>query len=381
MKVLVVYHAAAMQNPRAIFKVLGETDGLSLTVVAPQKLAVERVYNQDGWLELSKPEESNGYQLVPVPLRDPRDSWRGFDPDGLKRVISATKPNIIHVLDEPVSGYLFQVAWLRLTASPRSRVLFYGFENRPIHLGRRGRLKWHPTWRQMAGGVAANTETLENVKRAGFPPQRPLERIFWGISTDVFRPLESAGLKARLQLSGDQIVGYVGRLVPEKGLHVLLAAMKRLPSRVECVIIGDGPMRAELELWSSLPELRGRIHMIDPVSPEDLVNYLNCMDALALPSLTAAHWKEQYGRIIAEAMSCGVPVVGSDSGAIPEVIGSAGIVVPEGDAAALSEKLAVLLASREQRRQLGELGRERAEQQLSTRAMSASLKRFYDRII
>jgi len=233
----------------------------------------------------------------------------------------------------------------------------------------------------MAGGVAANTETLENVKRAGFPPQRPLERIFWGISTDTLHPLESAGLKARLELRGDQIVGYVGRLVPEKGLHVLLAAMKRLPSRVECVIIGDGPMRAELELWSSLPELSGRIHMIDPVSPEDLVNYLNCMDALALPSLTAAHWKEQYGRIIAEAMSCGVPVVGSDSGAIPEVIGSAGIVVPEGDVAALSDALAVLLDSREQRRQLGALGRERAEQQLSTRAMSASLKRFYDRII
>src|SRR5262249_36913870 len=150
--------------------------------------------------------------------------------------------------------------------------------------------------------------------------QRPLERIFWGISTDTFRPLEAASLKEQLKLRGDRIVGFVGRLVPEKGLHVLLAAMKRLPSHVECLIIGDGPMRAELELWSSLPELSGRIHLIDPINPHELVNYLNCMDVLALPSLTAPHWKEQYGRIIAEAMACGVPVVGSDSGAIPEVI-------------------------------------------------------------
>src|SRR5260221_14335510 len=66
------------------------------------------------------------------------------------------------------------------------------------------------------------------------------------------------------------------------------------------------------------------------------------IDALVLRSLTTPVWKEQFGRVLTEAMACGVPVVGSSSGAIPEVIGEAGLIFPEGDAAALAGCLAKL---------------------------------------
>jgi glycosyltransferase involved in cell wall biosynthesis len=68
----------------------------------------------------------------------------------------------------------------------------------------------------MAGGAAANSEALENLKRAGFPKNRPVERIFWGITTDMFKPMDGPDLKKEPGLDCEHIVGFVGRHVPEK---------------------------------------------------------------------------------------------------------------------------------------------------------------------
>lgn len=381
MKVLIVYHAGAMENPRHIYRALAQASDVELTVIVPKRFKVERVYEPSGWLCVEHEENRAGYQLIPVPLRNPYNYWQGFESEPLRRLIKEVRPDIIHVLDEPTSGCLFQVVWQRLAVPPRSKVLFYGFENLPIRLGRRSRLKWKFTWAQIAGGAAANSEALENLKRAGFPRNRLLKRIFWGISTDVFRPLNKLTLKNDLNLDCEHIVGFVGRLVPEKGLRVLLAAMRRLPTTVHCLIIGTGPMRAELELWSGLPDLKGRIHLFDVMPPERLVEYINCMDVLAIPSLTVSHWKEQYGRVTGEAMACGVPVVGSDSGAIPEVIDSAGLIVSEGDVSALAKALHTAIFDRGVREHLKQQGLQRVEQELSVKAMVQRLMDLYRRVL
>ena len=86
---------------------------------------------------------------------------------------------------------------------------------------------------------------------------------------------------------------------------------------------------------------------------------LQGLDAVVLPSLTTPRWKEQFGRILIEAMACGVPVVGSDSGEIPEVIGDAGLIVPEGNASVLARALQCLYDDRELREDLSRRGRRR----------------------
>ena len=378
MRILIIYHAEA----RRIYQALAESHKVELTVGLPEKVSVDRVYDPSGWLCAKREEYGDGYRLIPLPLKNPLNYWQGFQIAQLWRLIKQTRPDIIHVLSEPASPYLFQVVWLRLTACPRSKVLFYGWENLPIHfLGPLSRLKWKLTWAQIAGGVAANSETLKNVRHAGFPPDRPLQRIFWGIPTEIFKPMNRLALKEELRLDCEYVVGYVGRLVPQKGLTVLLAAVRCLPSSVHCLIVGSGPMRAELELQSGLPDLSGRIHIFDAMRPNALARYMNCMDVLAIPSLTTSRWKEQYGRVIGEAMACGVPVVGSDSGAIPEVMGSAGLIVPEGNAPALAEALQRAVFDQKVRAHLIQQGLERVEQELSVEAMSQQLLRFYNRIL
>lgn len=381
MKILIVYHAGAMRNARRIYQELAKPAKIHVTIIVPEKLKVDRVYNSSGWLCLDREENCDGYRLVPVPLRNPLKYNLGFESGSLRHSIEQIQADIIHVLDEPTSGYLCEIVWQRLRASRHSKVLFYGFDNLPIRLGRRSRLIWKLIWSQMAGGVVANSEILENIRNAGFPQRRPLERIFWGIPTDVFRSMDSRALKKELGLDCEHIVGFVGRLVPEKGLAFLLAAIRRLPTTIHLLIIGSGPMRAELEMRSTLPGLSERVHLYDVMPSESLAKYVNCMDVLAVPSVTTPHWKEQYGRVIGEAMACGVPVVGSDSGAIPEVIASAGLVVPEGNISALAEALQTAIFDEERRPEFIKQGLQRVEQELSIKAMSQRLLGFYSRIL
>jgi glycosyltransferase involved in cell wall biosynthesis len=104
---------------------------------------------------------------------------------------------------------------------------------------------------------------------------------------------------------------------------------------------------------------------------------LNTMDALVLPSRTRRNWKEQFGRALIEAMACDVPVVGSDSGEIPHVIGEAGLVFPEGDVTALTAHLASLRDSADLRHDLGSRGRARVLERFTQARIAEQTYRAY----
>src|SRR5262249_36836013 len=148
---------------------------------------------------------------------------------------------------EPTSGYLFQIACERLRTCHSAKTVFYAFDNLPIRFRKiYSPLKWRPMWSLLAGGAAANSEALENIKNAGFPKLKPLERIFWGISTEVFHPMDQMNLRLELGLDCEHVVGFAGRLVPEKGPAVFLEAVRLLPASVHGLVIGAGPMRDHL---------------------------------------------------------------------------------------------------------------------------------------
>jgi glycosyltransferase involved in cell wall biosynthesis len=133
-------------------------------------------------------------------------------------------------------------------------------------------------------------------------------------------------------------VGFAGRLVPAKGLADLLAAMRTLDAPVRLLLIGNGELRDELD-GAAIPG--GSVEVQDGLTHATMPDAYRQLDVLALPSRTTPTWKEQFGRVIVEALSCGVPVVGSDSGAIPWLIEltGGGLVFAEGDVPALAAAL------------------------------------------
>ena len=381
MKVLIATSTGATRNSMEICHGIGKDQRLDLSVVLPDKVAVEKVYDPTGWLLVEQEQKGEEFLLIPVSLKDPRNPRKGFKWGHLLRVIRETGPEIIHVWEEPLSYRLFQFTWIRTLARSRAKVIFYGFQNVSFRWKWLQRIIWKLTWNHVSGGAMASSEAVENLRRLGFPHGGRLEHIFYGVPTNLFYPMDKRELKKELAINCRFVVGYVGRLVPEKGLDWLLEAVELLSPDVHCLVLGDGPMGAALEKRSSAPGLRDRVHFLGAKTASEVPKWMNCFDVLAVPSLTRVGWKEQYGRVIAEAMACGVPVVGSDSGAIPEVLDSCGLVVPEGNVEKLAEALHSAIHDEETRARLIQGGLRRVKEELSVHVMSQRLVEFYERIL
>jgi glycosyltransferase involved in cell wall biosynthesis len=175
-------------------------------------------------------------------------------------------------------------------------------------------------------------------------------------------------------------VGFAGRFVESKGLTDLLAAVRELGAPVELLLIGDGEMRAQLE---GQPIPGSKVRVLSGLTHEQMPDGYRRLDVLVLPSRSTPTWREQFGRVIVEALWCGVPVVGSDSGEIPWLIGltGGGLTFPEGDREALAERLTRLREQPALRRRLAETGRVAVEELFSVPAATDQLERMLSRAV
>ncbi|CAG0985312.1 partial GDP-mannose-dependent alpha-(1-6)-phosphatidylinositol monomannoside mannosyltransferase, partial [Anaerolineae bacterium] len=185
------------------------------------------------------------------------------------------------------------------------------------------------------------------------------------IDANVFTPAGGRGH------DGEELtVGYLGRLVPEKGLDLLVRACASLPANVKLRIAGRGPMRDMLGSLAAEAGIGDRVRITDAVPYADVPAFLRGLDILALPSRPSTIWMEQFGRVLIEAMACGVPVVAAASGEIPAVLADGGVLVPPGDIEALGGALRSLAASADSRTQIGNAGRARALAVFDARAVA-----------
>ena len=154
-------------------------------------------------------------------------------------------------------------------------------------------------------------------------------------------------------------IGYAGGLVPEKGVDLILRACAGLAGDWRLTLAGAGEARAELERLAAALHSADHIRFAGRIGSGAMPQFYHELDVLVLPSRTRPNWKEQFGRVLVEAMACGVAVVGSDCGEIPQVIGDAGLVFAEENVVALREALQCLLDSPEERQRLAAAGRQR----------------------
>jgi glycosyltransferase involved in cell wall biosynthesis len=166
--------------------------------------------------------------------------------------------------------------------------------------------------------------------------------------------------------------------VPEKGVRLLIEACAGLTGidwRLR--IAGEGPQREGLVRLAHATGVADRVEFLGRLPSTQVTEFYRTLDLFVLPSESRPNWIEQFGRVLIEAMSCGVPVIGSNCGEIPHVIGDAGIVFPEGDVVALSAALARLADDPALRAQLAERGRERVLQRFTHAQVAAATGRVY----
>jgi glycosyltransferase involved in cell wall biosynthesis len=211
---------------------------------------------------------------------------------------------------------------------------------------------------------------------------KPSRVLSPGVDTAAFRPDPVARAKTRKTFgwrSDEPVVGFTGRFVEEKGVETVLHAFARSTQRWNALFVGGGALTPQIE--SLRLRYPSRVRFARDVGHSDMPDFLRAMDVLCAPSRTTARWREQFGRMLIEAMACGVPVVASDSGEIPYVVQDAGIVIPETDLAQWTESLDRLIADSAMRAQLAARGLARVRSEFSWPVVARRHLDFFEEVL
>lgn len=284
------------------------------------------------------------------------------------------KPDIVHVEEEYYSVALFQALFLKGFFQSNSKCIFFTWQNIEK--------KYPPPFSNIEkyifnradGAIAGNQEALEILRKKGFA--KPLIVIpQFGVASLFFNG------KAEKSTTEIFQIGYAGRIEQSKGIETLLTAVSKLDFEYDLQIIGDGSFKNNLVKISKHLGIQERVKIISNVAHRDMPKYLNQLDVLVLPSKTTDSWKEQFGRVLIEAMGCGVPVIGSNSGAIPEVISDAGLIFNENSPEDLKEKITTIADDINLWKHLSAKGRERVLKNYTTAAIAEETLKFYQEIL
>lgn len=374
LKVLIVYHAAVLESSRKIFEALATDKEIKLRVLGPRK-GFNPLRKQV--FEITQPFHGD-YDLVPGRVYRAKKNFSGPYLTGLLRQMLFFRPDVIHIFNEAYSLVNIQAIVYRNIFRPRAKCYAHGVENIISKEACRPRAKARRRFAQKyCDGVACwSMSAYKALKGSGFP-EKKMKVAYWGIPLDLFFPARNEKLRSELTISEKFVVGYVGRLQPEKGLSTLLMALQRLPDSVSLLYVGDGYWQKAFNEQVERLGLVNRVHRASRVAEKQVPKYMNAMDVLILPSETAPRWQEQFGRVLPEAMACGLPVIGSDSGSIPEIIGDAGLIFKQGDHKALAEKITQLKDNFELYQQLKTKGIERSQKMFSCKSYAKRLRDMY----
>ena len=305
--------------------------------------------------------------------------WRSDDPHrGLYHAlgfgIRRAAPDIIHAEEEPDSLAALQIAVARRLAAPRARLILNTWQN----VNRRKRpavsLVLSAALAASDAVICGNQGAVTVLREMGYRKPAPVIPAL-ALDASFYHRRHVA------RFAQGFTVGCIARLVPEKGIDTALRAVAALGAPATLAVVGVGPSRPALEELARTLGVGASTRFMGPRDPDGIAEFLSAIDVLVVPSRSSPVWKEQFGRVIVEAMGCGTPVVGSASGAIPEVMGHAGLLFPEDDAAALAERLRELRASPARRDELAQLGKAWALSTHSPARRAAETIEFYHRLL
>ncbi len=293
---------------------------------------------------------TTGYKLAVEPIILNGNFHLHFYPR-LGHRMHAFAPDVVHIDEEPYNFATFHA--LRLARRARAPALWFTWQNLNRRYPLPFRLIERYNLRHAAYAIAGSTGAAAVWREKGYTGPLAIIPQF-GVDPDIFIPRPDGGGTTR-----GFLIGYVGRLVPEKGVDLLLEAVAGVNAACRLVIVGAGPECPRLERLAHHLGVADRVLFKGGLPSLQMPAFYQKLDALVLPSRSRPNWVEQFGRVLIEAMACGVPVIGSDSGEIPNVVGDAGLIFPEGDAGALQECLMRLMCDPDLWADLARRGRER----------------------
>lgn len=365
LRILVIAHSLVVPSNRARWERLVERHpDADVTLVAPALFRTDRLGPEQSFRVTG--EERENYRVLPIPTTTARRLYRSVTL-GMRRA----RPHVVQVNEEPTEWSLLQSFLAARLLAPDAARFFYQHTNIPSPPERQHqKLKLRAVLRLADGAFVGSSEAESVLRALGMTSNIHIQTEI-GADERVWVPRDDDAH------AGTLTFGYVGGLLPEKGVADLARAAIRLQGSWRFVIAGDGPERTTVKEIVNEAGFKARLDMRGLIERGPLPCMIRELDVLALPSRTTPTWKEQFGLVLAEAMLSGVAVIGTDSGAIPEVIGDGGLIFPEGDVAALTSHLQALMDRPAWKAEVARRGRERALRLYSATALADQTYELY----
>jgi glycosyltransferase involved in cell wall biosynthesis len=318
--------------------------------------------------------------LFPVSAARPRLSKHvqlfAWEPLPVIKALRRHRPHLIDLNHEPFSVGCAEALTLCSWFAPRAAIVLQTAQN--IYRRYPPPFGWlqRRAFRRVDAAYACSETTREVMRAKRF--DKPMAIIPFGVDLNSFQLRPQISYAPAKPLT----IGFVGRMLPGKGLNILADALPQLRAwDWKLLVVGDGSERGAFEQSLREKNLIDRAHFLGAISYDRMPDLYHQMDVLVMPTQTTSRIREQFGRVLVEAMASGVPVIGSTSGAIPEVIEHAGLVTHEGNVDALVEALRQVFSSPDLRERLRRAGRERVEQQYSWDRVAEKTYEFYRQVL
>ena len=388
MKILVASHTYIVDlNCEKLRKLAHLQPDVEVTVVVPKRWKPGGVQNK---IIETKYREDGSFRVVPITnFSENNQGLLTFGLDIVK-LLREFKPHIIQVEQGAKALGYAQLITLNKLLGLKAKNCFFTWWNLPYESKFPISALENYNLNNTDGLVSGNQDGVDVLRDHGYQGAvKVMPQL--GVDESLFQPQAQQELAAQLGIKPEEfVIGFVGRFVLEKGILTLIKALANLKEQNwKLLLLGRGPLKETLEEQAAIAGIKERLIMVESVPHNEVPNYINLMDTLVLPSettykfktLTAAGWKEQFGHVLIEAMACKVPVVGSDSGEIPYVIGEAGLVFPEGEAEALSKALLSLIEDASLREKLAQQGYEKAMEKYTNEALAKQQLQFYQDLL
>ncbi len=381
MKVLMLSKACIVGTYQKKLEEMAAIDGVDLTVAVPPS------WNESTWPTRLEKVHTKGYKMIVTDMAFNGNYHFHYYPK-LNQIIREVKPDIFHIDEEPYNMATFRAMWL--ARSWRIPTVVFSWQNifrrYPPPFGWMERYVLNKADYLLVG----NSEAEQVWRRKGY--KGPIQLIpQFGVDPSIYyrhdrgiRRSKQSVFKFRNEGQPKQSVltiGYAGRIVEEKGLEVLMQAAAKLKGPWELTILGDGPDRPRLEKMVQWLGISGRVTFQEKIPYSHMPNFFSGLDVFVLPSRTRTNWKEQFGRVLIEAMACDVIPVGARSGAIPEVIGDAGLTFAEADIEELYNQLQRLVEDVTLRDDLRQKGRQRVVNHYTQAAVARNTVQVYREVL
>jgi L-malate glycosyltransferase len=388
MRIVIASHTYIVDLNREKYRELAKLEpNIEVTLVVPRRWKPGGVQNQT--IE-TQPLQEGSFQVVPVSNFSKNNQGLLTFGSEVISFLHRFNPDIIQVEQGSKSLGYAQLITLNKLLGLKAKNIFFTWWNLPYDL--KFPISWLEAYnlRHTDGIVAGNQDGAEILRDRGYEGSIEVMPQL-GVDEGLFKPTLVPGLRQELGIQPqDFVVGFVGRFVEEKGLLTLSKALEQLSDLPwKWLLLGRGELRSQLEKWAVDLGFKDRIIFIESVPHDRVQDYINLLNILVLPSettykfktLTSVGWKEQFGHVLIEAMACRVPVIGSDSGEIPHVIGDAGLLFPEGNADALKTCLVQLMENPTLAKELAQRGFDRSISLYTNKALAKKLLAFYQKII